>query len=64
VLSDIPPRQAVPQAVHALVDLGAWPPPYRWEMGKIGVGSVDLQTIYTSNYVSNRTKGTVVDVAQ
>ena len=33
---------------------------YRWEMAKIGVASINLQTIYACNYVSNKTKGTVV----
>ena len=32
---------------------------YRWEMEKIGVASISLQTIYASQYVSNKAKGTV-----
>jgi carbon monoxide dehydrogenase subunit G len=29
-------------------------------MEKIGVASINLQTIYTSKYVANKTKGTIV----
>ena len=35
---------------------------YRWEMEKIGIASVNLQTIYASKYVANKAKGTVIVV--
>ena len=41
-----------------LVDLGG--NTYRWEMQKIGIAQINLQTIYASKYVSNKAKGTVV----
>ena len=58
VLSDVPTSASHFPKVHALVDLGGGR--YRWEMEKIGVGSVQLQTIYASKYVSNRANGSVV----
>ena len=58
VLSDVPTSASHFPKVDALVDLGGGR--YRWEMEKIGVGSVQLQTIYASKYVSNRTNGNVV----
>jgi hypothetical protein len=41
-----------------LVDLGDGV--YRWEMAKIGVAQINLQTIYASKYTSNRAKGSVL----
>ena len=58
VLSDVPTSASHFPKVDKLVDLGGGS--YRWEMAKIGVASVNLQTIYASNYVSNRSKGSVV----
>jgi carbon monoxide dehydrogenase subunit G len=58
VLSDVPTSASHFPKVDALVDLGGGR--YRWEMEKIGVGSVQLQTIYASKYVSNRVNGSVV----
>ena len=58
VLSDVPTSASHFPKVDALVDLGGGR--YRWEMEKIGVGSVQLQTIYASKYVSNRANGSVV----
>lgn len=58
VLSDVPTSASHFPKVDALVDLGGGR--YRWEMEKIGVGSVQLQTIYASKYVSNRDNGSVV----
>ena len=43
--------------VEKLTDLGGGA--YRWEMAKIGIGSVNLQTVYAAKYVSNKAKGTV-----
>lgn len=57
VLSNVPLSASHYPKVDKLVDLGKGS--YRWEMEKIGVGSYFLQTIYTSNYVPNRAKGTV-----
>ncbi len=58
VLSDVPTSASHYPQVDKLVDLGGGV--YRWEMDKIGVGQFTLQTVYTSKYVSNKTKGTVV----
>jgi carbon monoxide dehydrogenase subunit G len=58
VLSDVPTSASHFPKVDKLVDLGGGT--YRWEMEKIGVASVNLQTVYASKYVSNKSKGTVV----
>jgi len=58
VLSDVPASASHFPKVDKLIDLGDGA--YRWEMEKIGVGSANIQTIYASKYVSNKTKGTVV----
>lgn len=58
VLSDVPTSASHFPKVHQLVDLGS--NTYRWEMEKVGVGSVNIQTVYASKYTSNKTKGTVV----
>jgi carbon monoxide dehydrogenase subunit G len=58
VLADVPTSASFYPKVDQLVDLGGGV--YRWEMEKIGVASVTLQTVYASKYVANRAKGTVV----
>ena len=58
VLSDVPTSASFFPKVDKLVDLGG--NSYRWEMEKIGVASVKLQTIYASKYVANKAKGTVM----
>lgn len=58
VLSDVPTSASHFPKVHRLVDLGS--NTYRWEMEKIGLSQVNLQTIYASNYTSNKAKGTVI----
>ena len=58
LLSDVPTAASDIPKVDKLVDLGHGV--YRWEMEKIGVGAVTLQTIYACKYVSNKAKGTVV----
>lgn len=58
VLSDVPTSASHFPKVHQLVDLGK--NTYRWEMEKIGLAQVNLQTIYASKYTSNKAKGTVV----
>jgi carbon monoxide dehydrogenase subunit G len=58
VLSDVPTSASFFPKVDKLVDLGDGV--YRWEMAKIGVASINLQTIYASKYAANKTKGTVV----
>ena len=58
VLSDVPTSASFFPEVDKLVDLGDGA--YRWEMAKLGIAQVNLQTIYASKYVSNKTKGTVV----
>lgn len=58
LLSDVPSSASHFPKVHKLVDLGA--NSYRWEMEKIGLAQVNLQTIYASKYSSNKAKGTVI----
>ncbi|MFZ3219488.1 MAG: SRPBCC family protein [Rhodoferax sp.] len=58
VLSDVPTSASFYPKVDQLVDLGDGA--YRWEMEKIGLAQVNLQTVYASKYVSNKAKGTVV----
>ena len=58
VLSHVPTSASFFPKVDQLVDLGDGA--YRWEMAKIGIGQVNLQTIYASKYVSDKRKGSVV----
>ncbi len=58
LLSNVPESAGFFPKVDKLVDLGDGV--YRWEMEKIGVASINLQTIYASKYVSNKSKGTIV----
>ncbi len=57
VLANVPDSASHYPKVEKLTDLGGGA--YRWEMAKIGIGSVNLQTIYAAKYVSNKSKGTV-----
>jgi carbon monoxide dehydrogenase subunit G len=57
-LSDVPVSAGFFPKVDKLVDLGSGV--YRWEMAKIGLAQVNLQTIYASKYTSNQAKGTVI----
>jgi carbon monoxide dehydrogenase subunit G len=57
VLSDVPISASFFPKVDKLVDLGDGV--YRWEMDKIGVASINLQTIYACKYTSNKAKGIV-----
>ena len=57
VLSDVPTSASHFPKVDQLVDLGN--NTYRWEMEKIGLAQVNLQTVYASKYKSNKSKGTV-----
>ena len=58
VLSDVPVSASHFPKVNKLVDLGN--NTYRWEMEKIGLAQVNLQTVYASKYTSNKAKGTVI----
>ena len=58
VLSDVPVSASFFPKVDKLVDLGDGS--YRWEMAKIGIAQINLQTIYASKYVSDKAKGSVV----
>ena len=58
VLSDVPISASHFPKVNKLVDLGN--NTYRWEMEKIGLAQVNLQTVYASKYTSNKAKGTVI----
>lgn len=57
VLSDVPTSASHFPKVDKLTDLGGGS--YRWEMEKIGIASISLQTIYASKYTANKAKGTV-----
>lgn len=57
VLADVPTSASFYPGVDQLVDEGGGI--YRWEMEKIGVGQVQLQTVYASKYVSNKSKGSI-----
>lgn len=57
LLSDVPRSASHFPKVHRLVEIG--PDTYRWEMEKIGLGQITVQTVYASHYVANRPKGTV-----
>lgn len=58
VLSDVPTSASFFPTVDRLVDLGDGV--YRWEMVKIGIAQINLQTIYASKYLANKAKGTVI----
>lgn len=58
ILSDVPKSASFFPKVDRLVDLGD--NIYRWEMAKIGLAQVNLQTIYASKYTSNKAKGSVL----
>jgi carbon monoxide dehydrogenase subunit G len=58
VLADVPTSASFYPKVDKLTDLGDGA--YRWEMEKIGLAQVNLQTVYASKYVGNKAKGTVV----
>ena len=57
LLSDVPRSASHFPKVHRLVEIG--PDTYRWEMEKIGLGQITVQTVYASHYVANRAMGTV-----
>ena len=57
VLSNVPDSASHFPKVDELVDLGDGA--YRWEMEKVGIGQLALQTVYASRYVSDAKKGTV-----
>lgn len=58
VLADVPVSASYFPHVDKLVDLGGGA--YRWEMKKIGLPQINLQTVYASTYVANKAKKTIV----
>ncbi len=58
VLADVPTSASFYPGIDKLIDQGGGI--YRWEMAKIGLAQVNLQTVYASKYVSDLAKGTVV----
>jgi carbon monoxide dehydrogenase subunit G len=58
LLSDVPTSVSHFPKVDQLTDMGGGV--YKWEMEKVGTAQVNIQTVYASKYVSNKTKGTVV----
>ncbi|MCM2339609.1 SRPBCC family protein [Rhodoferax sp.] len=57
-LSDVPKSASFFPKVDQLVDLGDGV--YRWEMEKIGIAQISLQTIYASRYVCDKATGSIV----
>ncbi len=57
-LSDVPKSASFFPKLDRLVDLGDGV--YRWEMAKVSVGQINLQTIYASRYVADKAKGSMV----
>lgn len=57
VLADVPTSASFYPGVDQLVDLGG--NAYRWEMEKIGLPHLTLQTVYAARYTSSKAKGTV-----
>jgi carbon monoxide dehydrogenase subunit G len=58
VLADVPTSVSHFPKVEQLVDMGKGV--YRWEMEKVGTAQVNIQTVYASQYVADKKKGTVV----
>ncbi len=58
VLSNVPQSASFFPKVDQLTDLGEGV--YRWEMEKIGLAQVNLQTVYACKYTSDKAKGSVV----
>jgi carbon monoxide dehydrogenase subunit G len=57
-LADVPKSSSHFPKLEKLVDLGGGS--YRWEMEKIGIAQANIQTIYASNYVTDKKKGSVI----
>ena len=57
LLSDVPASVSHFPKVEQLTDLGDGV--YQWEMEKVGTTQVNIQTVYASKYVSDKTKGSV-----
>ena len=57
VLADVPTSASHFPHVDRLVDLGDHS--YRWELHKVGVPPVEIQTVYACRYVADRKKRTV-----
>ena len=58
VLSDVPQSASHFPKVEKLTDMGGGV--YQWEMKKVGTAQANIQTVYTSKYSCDATKGTVV----
>lgn len=58
VLSDVPTSAGHFPKLHSLVDLGG--NSYRWEMDKLGTAQMNIQTVYASNYVTDKKQGSIV----
>jgi len=58
LLSDVPKSVSHFPKVDKLVFLGSGV--YRWEMEKVGTAQANIQAVYASKYVSNRSQGSVV----
>lgn len=57
VLADVPTSASHFPKVEKLTDLGDGV--YQWDMQKVGTSQVNIQTVYASQYVSDKAKGTV-----
>ncbi len=58
LLSDLPTSASFFPKVDKLTDLGGGV--YRWEMQKVGTAQANMQTVYASRYVADRSKGSLV----
>lgn len=58
VLSDVPASASHFPKLSQLVDLGG--DIHRWEMEKVGSAQMNIQTVYTSRYMSDKNMGSVV----
>jgi carbon monoxide dehydrogenase subunit G len=57
LLSDVPESVSHFPKVDKLTDMGDGV--YKWEMQKVGTQQVNIQTVYASKYVSDKSKGSV-----
>jgi carbon monoxide dehydrogenase subunit G len=58
LVSDVPRSVSHFPKVEQLDDLGDGA--YRWKMEKVGTAQVNIQTVYASQYVCDRKKGSVI----
>jgi len=57
VMADVPTSASHFPRVDQLTDMGDGV--YKWEMQKVGIRDIGIQTVYASKYETDKTKGTV-----